>query len=426
MATPRLDDELAKQAADAYRAHGRNQQRAADAIGIPRPTFQNRLRVASERGMLLDEPPAMPGFRISQVSTTEREDKDGNTSSSRSIQQKPELGPHQEIPKGHVVKGVSVLENGDGETLLRWVKTREGELDPLQLAEALRDSFKDYVPAAPVTPAPATVSEDLATLIPCNDWHVNMQAWGKQVGQKWDLNISESTIGGAVENAIERSPASAVCLILGGGDLLHADNKNNTTTGGTPQDVDGRYQKGIDVATRLKVRVVDAALRKHGHVIVRILKGNHDEHASVAVAYFLRAWYRNEPRVTVDVDPSDYFWFRFGLVMLGATHGHQSSNHIAKMPGIMAHRRAKDWGETRHRYVHGFHLHHSAKFATEGEGVISEIHQAPVPQDAWHFGSGFLSGRSIQAITYHRQLGEIGRVRVAILDADEAPPLAPT
>jgi len=30
---------------------------------------------------------------------------------------------------------------------------------------------------------------------------------------------------------------------------------------------------------------------------VRILKGNHDEHAAVAVSYFLLAWYRNEPRV---------------------------------------------------------------------------------------------------------------------------------
>jgi hypothetical protein len=49
--------------------------------------------------------------------------------------------------------------------------------------------------------------------------------------------------------------------------------------------------------------------------------------------------------------------------------------------------------------------------------VICEIHQAPIPQDAWHFASGFLSGRSMQAITYHAKFGEIGRVRTAIMDA---------
>jgi hypothetical protein len=104
--------------------------------------------------------------------------------------------------------------------------------------------------------------------------------------------------------------------------------------------------------------------------------------------------------------------------MLGATHGHTVK--IAKMPGIMAARCAEDWGATKFRYVHGFHLHHSAKTATEGDGVICEIHQAPIPQDAWHYGSGFISGRSLQAITYHSEYGEIGRVRTAILDAKAA------
>jgi hypothetical protein len=200
--------------------------------------------------------------------------------------------------------------------------------------------------------------------------------------------------------------------------LLHVNGKANTTVNGTPQDTDSRFQKGVEVAGRILVRTIDAALHRHQRITVRLLKGNHDEDSSVALVYFLFAWYRNEPRVTVDTDPGDYFWFRFGLVMLGAAHGHQSSNHIAKMPGIMAHRRATDWGLTKFRYVHGFHLHHSAKFATEGNGVVSEIHQAPIPHDAWHFNSGFLSGRSIQAITYHKDFGEIGRVRAAIIDAE--------
>jgi hypothetical protein len=88
------------------------------------------------------------------------------------------------------------------------------------------------------------------------------------------------------------------------------------------------------------------------------------------------------------------------------------------MPSIMAHRRSEDWGVTKFRYVHGFHIHHVSKYATEGHGVISETHQAPIPQDAWHFGAGFLSGRSLQSITYHRDFGEIARCRIAILDGD--------
>lgn len=405
---PPSDEEL-MQAVEAYRITG-NQVLAAEHLGMPRGTLQGRLRSAALKGMMLDTKAAMPGFRVSRVS-------DGPN--GKSIEQKPEHGGTFAIPKGHVVKGVSALLNAEGEKIVEWIKTKEGERDPLDIAEALKSAFVGYKPAAKPAKAPATAAADLLTLLPCNDWHINMSAWGKQVGTSWDLKIAEPTIGKAVVDTIERSPSSAECILLGGGDLMHINGKANTTANGTPQDTDSRYQKGVEVLGRLMVKTADAALRRHQHVTVRILKGNHDEDSSIAIAYFLLAWYRNEPRITVDVDPSDYFWFRFGQVMLGATHGHQTSNHIAKMPGIMAHRRATDWGASKFRYVHGFHLHHSAKIATEGNGVVCEVHQAPIPQDAWHFGSGFLSGRSLQAITYHKDFGEVGRVRTAILDAAE-------
>jgi len=105
----------------------------------------------------------------------------------------------------------------------------------------------------------------------------------------------------------------------------------------------------------------------------------------------------------------------FGKVLLGSTHGHTVKPE--RMPNIMASRRAEDWGATLFRYVHTFHLHHSAKRADEDNGVISEIHQAPIPSAAWHAGAGYLSGRSLQAILYHRNYGEVARSRVAMPDA---------
>lgn len=405
MPQPSLTRETAQEAATAYLAHGKSQKDAAASLGIAYETFRSRLKRAAEYGLLLDEPPAMPGYYISQVT-------DGPN--GKSVQQKPERGDQFEVPAGHVVKGMSALVDSDGREIIKWIKTKEGVFDPTTLVDWIKGAFADVTPAPYIAP-PESVSADLLTLIPCADWHIGMFAWHKEVGQNWDLKIAERTIGDGIEDAILRSPASAAAIVLGGGDLLHADNKTNqTANSGNALEVDGRYQKVLMAASRLAVRTVDAALRHHGHVTVRILPGNHDEHSAVAVAYFLLAWYRNEARVTVDVDPSMFFWFRFGRVLLGATHGHTVK--ISKMPSIMAHRRAEDWGATRFRYVHGFHLHHSAKTATEGEGVVTEIHQAPIPQDAWHFGSGYLSGRSLQAISYHKEFGEVSRVRVAILD----------
>jgi hypothetical protein len=370
-----LSDDLAQQAADAYREVG-SKEGAARKIGLSAKAFRNRLKHAAERGML------------------------------------------ETVPEGHQVKGVSTFLNAEGEVIGQWVKTRQGELDPLKLAEEIKKTFAGFKPVAPRIAKPRATDSDTLSLVPTNDWHLGMFSWGQETGTDWDLKIAERTIGDAIEDTIERSPQSDTGVLLGGGDLLHADNQRNETFAGTKQDVDGRYPKIIQTAIRLKVRSVDSGLRRYKKLIVRELPGNHDPHASVAITYALAAWYRNEPRVTVDTDPSRFWWMRFGRCMFGATHGDMVK--IKDMPAIMAHRRAEDWGATKFRYVHGFHLHHSAKFATEGGGVICEVHQAPIPQDAWHFGSGFLSGRSLQAITYHREFGEIGRVRTAILDAGKA------
>jgi hypothetical protein len=323
------------------------------------------------------------------------------------------------MPEGHALKGVSALVDAEGRVIQEWRKTKIGELDPLQIAERLKVAFADYKPAAPVAPFPVEVRDgDLLTIFPANDWHIGMFAWGKETGANWDLKIAEDAIGRAAEDTIARAPGSAVCVVLGGGDLLHADNsENQTARSGNQLDVDGRYPKVVESATRVMVRTIDAALARNSQVIVRILPGNHDEHSAIAVAYFLLAWYRNDARVIVDADPSLFWWYRFGLCLFGATHGHTVK--LKDMPSVMAHRRAEDWGATKFRYVHGFHLHHSAKVATEDNGVICETHQAPIPQDAWHYGKGFLSGRSMQAITYHRRYGEIGRVRTAILDGEK-------
>lgn len=404
MSAAPLSDESATEAATLYRKHG-SQAKAAFAAGVSRATMQNRIHVAAQRGLLLDVAPAMPGFRISRVN---------NGPNGRSIEQKPDHGAAFEVPAGHVIKGVSALVDADGREIVKWYKTKEGVFDPTQVIEWAKHAFADVKPAKPIK-QPAVASTDLLTLIPMADWHVGMFGWGKEVGQNWDLKIAEKVIGEAIEDIVARSPASAQAIVLGGGDLLHADNKENqTANSGNALEVDGRWPKVLQAAERLAVRTVDAALRRHGRITVRILPGNHDEHSAVAVTHFLLAYYRNEPRVTVDDDPSLFFWHRFGEVLLGATHGHTVK--IDKMPSIMAHRRAKDWGVTRFRYVHGFHLHHKEKTVTEGEGVVTEVHQAPIPQDAWHFGKGFLSGRSLQTITYHRKAGEASRLRVALLD----------
>lgn len=410
MPTPKLTDEQIQEAVAALAEHG-SQRAAALAMGLARSSFQNRIERAAERG-LMGTKPVLPGFRLTK--TTAVTNADGDVV-REFIQQRPEAGAEFELMSGHTIKGVSALVDPAGRVMQQWIKTRE-QPSATDIAATLKDAFKDWVPAAPAIVKEVTTKGELLSLVPCNDWHVGMFAWHRETDQNWDLRKAEQAIGDGIEDAIERSPASGTAIVLGGGDLTHADNNDNRTAkSGNVLDVDGRHQKVVGTAGRLMVRTVDAALRRNDTVIVRNLKGNHDEETAPSIAWFLAAWYRNEPRVRVDLDQSLFFYHQHSLVMLSAVHGHAAK--LKDMPQIMAHRQPVMWGATRYRYAHGFHVHHQSKYASEGGGVIMESHQAPIPQDAWHFGSGFLSGRSLQTISYHREAGEVGRVRVAMIDA---------
>jgi hypothetical protein len=166
------------------------------------------------------------------------------------------------IPAGHVVKSVSTLKDAQGRMVQEWVKTREGT-DPVAVVDAIKAAFDGYQGRHEPIPAPAAASADLVTLLPLADWHIGAHAWGRETGVDWDLKIAEEVIGRAVENVVERSPASGLGVVLGGGDLMHADNQDNRTARSSNQlDVDGRYPKVFDVASRLTVRTVDAMLRR--------------------------------------------------------------------------------------------------------------------------------------------------------------------
>ena len=414
-----LPRELAQEAIDARALHGSDTV-AARSLGLDRCTFKGRCRAAARYGLTPSIIPAdarpADGFVVKEH--TVRVDRHGKVS-GQTIRNAREPGAAFAPLAGHIIKGESALLDAEGNTVAKWVKTREGERDPLDIARQLRRAFRGWSLKAAESRPPAACDATSLTLYPFGDWHLGLFSWGRETGENWDLKIAETVIGDAACELIGASPASAEAIILGGGDLFHADNtENRTARSGHTLDVDGRYAKVVQVGGRLKVRTVDAALARHERVTVRILRGNHDDHTAIAIGHFLLAWYRNEPRVTVDLDPSLFFWRRFHRVMIGATHGH--TVRIQDMPSIMAHRRAEDWGQTQHRYVHGFHLHHKKMFATEGGGVICEVHQAPVPQDAWHHGSGFLSGRSLQSITYDAAMGERSRTRLAIMPRSDA------
>lgn len=384
---------------------------AVRASGLARSTFKSRYAsalAAAGRGEFGTDP-VIPGFRVSQVSTTA--DASGAIV-SKSIQQRPQRGEVFENPEGFRLDRLSTLVDADGRTVQEWRKFKTDELSLETITAHVLEAFADMSSGHELIPAPVRADDDLLTLYPLADLHLGLYAWAKEAGANWDLTIAVDRYMATMQQVAAASPPAGLGIVLIGGDFLHANTNDFRTASGNVLDGDGRTDKVIDAGVELAVFQIDMALQKHPAVVVRALKGNHDEYASIAIVQGLKAWYRNEPRVTIDSNPDLFWWYRHGRVLLGATHGHTVK--VAEMPLIMASRRSEDWGATDHRYVHMFHIHHKTQHVFEGGAVIAESHQSPAAQDAYHHGRGYLSGRSMQSITYHKDGGEVVRVSVAI------------
>lgn len=279
-------------------------------------------------------------------------------------------------------------------------------------AKFRHQAAQEFAAALRATPAPAIrkpryADRDLLTLYPWGDPHMGMYAWSAETGKDYDLKIAAREHRAAIDTLYARSPNSKIGALLVVGDLVHSDTKQNRTeASGHALDVDTRWSRVMRVTLETIVYAVKGGLQKHRIMIVRICEGNHDPQAAYSIALALAAHFRNEPRVRVDLSPSNFWYYRFGACLFMATHGHTCKTE--KLPQIMAADRPKDWGATKFRYAFQGHLHH--KFIKELWGAVVEVLRTLAPGDAWSRSHGYRALSEMQAITYHKTHGEMLRV----------------
>lgn len=321
------------------------------------------------------------------------------------------------IPEPLVIRGVSTLYGADGEVKQQWVKS---QLDKTLVKEAIEEwvnwLVQDAKGLAPIVPAPAVCNDDLLVVYPMGDPHFGCYAWKAETGEDFDLGIAESITSAAISRLVDSAPPADTALIVELGDFFHADNNSaQTPRSGNQLDVDTRYARVLQVGLRAMVFVIKAALAKHRKVIVRIVQGNHDPHSALALALALDAYFHDEPRVTIDLSPAPFWFYRFGNVLIGAAHGDTCKTD--KLPAIMACDRPEDWGQTKYRYFYHGHIHHDSK--KEFPGCLVESFRTLAARDAWHTGAGYRSGRDMKVIVHHRKYGEKERHIIGITEIED-------
>jgi len=324
----------------------------------------------------------------------------------------PDRGVNHQVPDGFVVKGTSTLyDETTGEAKLQWVKTQSAVENRLEeIHQAIFEAMEEHKGVYRPRKAPKSESSDLMTAYVLGDPHIGCYAHAQEAGENFDVKIAREDLLAATSRLIRAAPKTDRALIANLGDFFHADNRGNTTSRGTPVDVDTRWPLVLQAGCMLMVDLITMSLSKHPSVTVLNCIGNHDDHSSVMLSAFLGAYFHEEERVEVLPTTNKFHYVQHGKTLIGATHG--DTVKVNSLSEIMATDQPEMWANAQHRYWYTGHVHHKTK--QELRGCVVESFRTLAARDAWHMNSGYRSGRDMYCIVHDKEYGEVERHRCDI------------
>lgn len=296
----------------------------------------------------------------------------------------------------------------------------------IAIGEMFKEMIRDYEP--PVLDwtsiNPTNKEENNLLEISIFDLHMGKLAWGGETGENYDTKIARERFLNAIEKLIHRASGFDYSRILFpvGNDFFNSDTIFNTTTQGTQQDEDLRWQKTFNIGTKLLVDAINMLKQTGVPVDVVVIPGNHDFERSFYMGKFLEAWFNNDPMVYVNDGASPRKYYRFGNVLLGLTHG--SEEKESSLPLLMATDIESKplWSETKFHEWHLGHIHRKRnvnynvvdnreRTLNEDLGVTIRYLSSLTGTEEWHHKKGFVgSTKAADAFIWNYELGLVAHL----------------
>jgi hypothetical protein len=300
--------------------------------------------------------------------------------------------------------------------VLEWRKTHPTTQQLSEFAAGLAEPLRGI--GRPTKP-PKRCESELMLELPIYDAHVGKYAWAAECGpgQDWDTDTAVRMYLSGAEQVMTRAGVSpGKILVVFGGDYFHSDTRDNRTElSGHALDVDSRYARNIRAGAVMAREIIRMALRRAGEVEVVVLKGNHSWHSEHWLAMLLEAYWCDEPRVTVRLNPAPRQYVEWGRVLLGLAHGDRVKPR--DLPNIMAVEAAAQWSRSVYRHFHLGHIHKAHTLhpvcIDSHVGVVVEYLPSLTSTDAWHAEQGYVNPqRVIEGIVWDRAFGQVSRLTV--------------
>jgi hypothetical protein len=292
-----------------------------------------------------------------------------------------------------------------------WLKNKNTSIFNLIREDFIEDIKKLSPKIDKISHKPRVDKSPLLLEINIFDLHLGKIAWDEETGHNYNLEIASNLFNNCINEFISECQDKNIEKIVVpiGNDFFNSDRSHpfNSTTRGTPQEEDARWQKTFRTGRQL---IVDNILKlsQIAPIDIVMIPGNHDYERNFYLGDSLEGWFYNNPNVNVDNSPSPRKYYKYGSVLIGYTHGNEEK--ITDLPIIMAHENPTDWALSKFREFHLGHEHRKKeikyKSTEEYQGVIIRYMSSLSATDSWHHKRGYIgSKRSAEAIFWDREKG---------------------
>jgi len=327
------------------------------------------------------------------------------------------VAPHKSVDRetmeGFEAKRVSTAYKEDGTVALQWVIQEPEKRSMKQKLDAMLEGMKDDLSEfkKPVK-APKKNNADYLAMYMIGDHHYGMLADSetKVDDDDWDVKIATKILVESTDRLANRVGNAEVGVLLNVGDFFHADSSANTTTKGTPVDVDTRIGKTFKLAGRLFQVLIDKMLETHKEVVVINVRGNHDSDMACHLSSCLELLYSKEKRVNVLQNYSKFIHYQWHNNLFVFHHGDRMKHE--QILQVVIKNLDDQWSQSKNRYCHLGHIHHHT--AREVGSMHFEHWGSLTATDQWHSDSGYGAERSMTAVVYHKDHGEDSRVKIKV------------
>lgn len=276
---------------------------------------------------------------------------------------------------------------------------------------AIKDFIEDAKKHAPKYPVKHSRKYNGLTYeIDIPDIHIGKEAILSESGANYGVDIAKVVVNSAMSDLLNRVEGKKIEKILLplGNDYFNVDNKQNTTSHGTPQQEDKRWSDTFREGRRLATQMIDACLSV-APVDVVVIAGNHDEQRTFYLGEVLDAQYSKTKYVTIDTAEIKRKYRGFGKNLIGFTHGYWEKP--SKLPALMAYEQPQLWARSLFREFHLGDKHHKKDLEQRTEdmdGVVVRWLRSLCPSDTWLFDKGYnMAPRAAEAFLYDNDYGQI-------------------